>query len=142
MDTEFTTTLDQVKDYQFTVSLDKESHGKLTMDEPPPIGTDKGPNASRVLSSALGHCLTSSLISRLQRSRIVLRQVTTNVHTTLAGNDADRLRVHGIRVDINVDPLNKQDRERMKQCLEFFEDFCVVTQSVRKGINVEVAVKT
>jgi len=86
--------------------------------------------------------LTSSLISRLQRSRIVLRQVTTNVHTTLAGNDADRLRVHGIRVDINVDPLNKQDRERMKQCLEFFEDFCVVTQSVRKGINVEVAVKT
>jgi organic hydroperoxide reductase OsmC/OhrA len=142
MDTEFTTTLDQVKDYQFTVSFDKETLGKLTMDEPAPIGTEKGPNASRVLASALGHCLTSSLIFCLQRSRIVLKQVTTNVHTTLARNDAGRWRIHGIKVDINVDPLSEQDRERMKRCLEIFEDFCVVTQSVRKGINVEVAVKT
>ena len=142
MDTEFTTNLDQVKDYQFTVSFDKEALGKLTMDEPAPIGTEKGPNASRVLASALGHCLTSSLIFCLQRSRILLKQVTTNVHTTLARNDAGRWRIHGIKVDINVDPLNEQDRERMKQCLEIFEDFCIVTQSVRKGINVEVAVKT
>jgi len=142
MDTEFTTNLDQVKDYQFTVSFDKETLGKLTMDEPEPIGTEKGPNASRVLASALGHCLTSSLIFCLQRSRIPLKHVTTNVHTTLARNDTGRWRIHGIKVDVNVDPLNEQDRERMKQCLEIFEDFCIVTQSVRKGINIEVAVKT
>ncbi len=141
MDTEFTTNLDQVKDYQFTVSFDKETLGKLTMDEPDPIGTEKGPNASRVLASALGHCLTSSLIFCLQRSRIPLKHVTTNVHTTLARNDTGRWRIHGIKVDVNVDPLNEEDRERMKQCLEIFEDFCIVTQSVRKGINIEVAVK-
>jgi organic hydroperoxide reductase OsmC/OhrA len=142
MDTEFTTNLEQVRDYQFTVSFDKEALGKLTMDEPAPIGTEKGPNASRVLASALGHCLTSSLIFCLQRSRISLKHVTANVHTTLARNDAGRWRIHGIKVDINAEPLNEQDRERMKQCLEMFEDFCIVTQSVRKGINVEVAVKT
>jgi len=142
METEFTTSLDQVKDYEFTVSFDKEALGKLTMDEPAPLGAEKGPNASRVLSSAVGHCLTASLIFCLQKSRIPLKHVATKVHTTLARNDAGRWRVQGIKVDINADPLNEQDRDRMKRCLEMFEDFCIVTQSVRKGINVEVAVKT
>jgi uncharacterized OsmC-like protein len=124
------------------VSFDKEALGKLTMDEPAPLGTEKGPNASRVLSSAVGHCLTASLIFCLQKSRIPLKHVATKVHTTLARNEAGRWRVQGMKVDINADPSNEQDRERMKRCLEVFEDFCIVTQSVRKGINVEVAVTT
>ena len=140
MDTEFTTSLDQVKDYEFTVSFDKDELGKLTMDEPAPLGTEKGPNASRVLSSAVGHCLTASLIFCLQKSWIPLKHVATKVHTTLARNEAGRWRVQGIKVDINADPLNEQDRERMKQCLETFEDFCIVTQSVKKGIDVAVQV--
>ena len=142
MDTEFTTHLDQVKDYEFTVSFDKDALGRLTMDEPAPLGTEKGPNASRVLSSAVGHCLTASLIFCLQKSRIPLKHVATKVHTTLARNEAGRWRVQAIKVAINAEPLNEQDRERMKQCLNLFEDFCIVTQSVRKGVNVEVAVKT
>ena len=31
---------------------------------------------------------------------------------------------------------------RMRRCLELFEDFCVVTASVRDGIAVDVAVDT
>jgi len=142
MDTEFTTKLDQVKDYEFQVSFDNDALGKLTMDEPAPLGTEKGPNASRVLSSAVGHCLTASLIFCLQRSRIPLKHVTTNVHTTLARNEAGRWRVQGITVNVDADPVNEQDRERMKRCLDMFEDFCIVTQSVRKGIDVDVNVKT
>jgi uncharacterized OsmC-like protein len=142
MDTDFTTKLDQVKDYEFQVSFDNDALGKLTMDEPAPLGTEKGPNASRVLSSAVGHCLTASLIFCLQKSRIPLKHVTTNVHTTLARNEAGRWRVQGMTVNVDADPLNEQDRERMKRCLDMFEDFCIVTQSVRKGINVEVNVKT
>lgn len=29
----------------------------------------------------------------------------------------------------------------MRRCLELFEGFCVVTQSVRRGIDVDVAVE-
>ena len=32
-------------------------------------------------------------------------------------------------------------RSRVERCLELFEDFCVVTQSVRNGIEVDVAVE-
>ena len=142
LDTELTTKLDQVKDYEFTISFDKEALGKFTMDEPAPLGTERGPNASRVLSAAIGHCLSASLMFCLQKSRIPLKRVATTVHTTLARNETGRWRVKAIQANITADPLNEQDRERMKRCLETFEDFCIVTQSVRKGINVEVAVKT
>jgi organic hydroperoxide reductase OsmC/OhrA len=142
MENEFTTIVEQVKDYTFTVSFDKESMKTFTMDEPPPLGTENGPNASRVLAAAIGNCLSSSLLFCLQKSRIPLKHISTKVHTTLARNDAGRWRVQGMKVDINAEPVNKQDHERMKRCLDVFEDFCIVTSSVRKGIDVQVAVQT
>lgn len=142
MDTEFTTTLERVKDYTFTVSFDKKSMKTFTMDEPSPVGAEAGPNASRVLAAAIGNCLSSSLLFCLQKSRITLKHVSTKVQTTLTRNEADRWRVKGMKVDIKVDPVDEEDRERMKRCLEIFEDFCIVTQSVRKGIDVQVAVQT
>ena len=142
MDTEFTTKVEQVKDYTFNISFDKDSMKTFTMDEPAPLGSESGPNASRVLAAAVGNCLSSSLLFCLQRSRIPMKHVSTKVHTTLARNEAGRWRIQGLKVDINAEPTNEQDRERMKQCLSTFEDFCIVTQSVRKGIDVQVAVQT
>ncbi len=142
MDTEFSITLEQIKDYKFTVNFDKETMQHLTMDEPPPIGTDEGPNSSRLLASAVGHCLSASLLFCLQKSRIPLKHLSTTVHTTLGRNETGRWRVHDISVNVKADPLNEQDRVPMRRCIEMFEDFCIVTQSVRKGIDVRVAVET
>lgn len=142
MDETLSVKLEQVKDYEFTVVFDKESMGTITMDEPDPIGSERGPNASRVLAAAVGGCLSSSLLFCLQKSRVPLKHVSTNVQTILVRNEAGRMRVQGIKVDIKADAMNEQDRKRMKQCLDIFEDFCIVTQSVRNGIDVQVAVQT
>ena len=50
------------------------------------------------------------------------------------------MRVSGIRVLIEP-VVVESEQPRMQRCLELFEDFCVVTQSVRAGINVEVDVE-
>jgi organic hydroperoxide reductase OsmC/OhrA len=142
LDTEFGTTLEQVKDFTFTVIFDKESMKTLTLDEPPPLGAGNGPNASRVLASAVGHCLSASLLFCLQKARIPMKHVSTKVHTTLAKNERGRWRVQGMKVDIKAEPVNEENREQMKRCLDLFEDFCIVTQSVRKGIDVKVQVQT
>lgn len=68
MEEQFTTKLEQIKDYQFEVTFDKEEFQPLTMDEPKPLGTGMGPNAARLLSSALGHCISSSRLFCLQKS--------------------------------------------------------------------------
>jgi hypothetical protein len=53
---------------------------------------------------------------------------------------AGRLRLGGIQVRITA-VVDAAEHGRMRRCLELFEDFCVVTQSVRSGIEVDVAVE-
>ena len=142
MKPEFDISLEQVKDYTFTVNFDDESLPHLTIDEPKPIGTGEGPSSSRLLATAIGHCLSASLLFCLQKSRVPMKHVSTQVHATLERNETGKWRVQCLRVNIKADPVNEADRERMRRCVEIFEDFCVVTQSVRKGIDVRVAVQT
>ncbi|NIP81864.1 MAG: hypothetical protein GWM90_22645, partial [Gemmatimonadetes bacterium] len=33
-----------------------------------------------------------------------------------------------------------EDQERVHRCLKVFEDFCIVSASVRKGIDIDVEV--
>jgi len=140
--TEFDITLEQIKDYAFTVTFDDESLSHIEIDEPTPIGTGKGPSSSRLLATAIGHCMSASLLFCLQKSRIPMKHILTKVHSTLARNETGKWRVQSLKVSIKADPTNEADRERMRRCVEIFEDFCVVTQSVRKGIDVQVAVQT
>jgi hypothetical protein len=44
-------------------------------------------------------------------------------------------------LSVRLEPgLAEPDRERAARCFELFQDFCVVTESVRHGIDVAVAV--
>ena len=57
----FTISMEQLEDYEFKVKFDWDNVAELTMDEPEPIGTRKGPNASRVLETerpATSNCST------------------------------------------------------------------------------------
>jgi organic hydroperoxide reductase OsmC/OhrA len=109
------------------------------VDEPPPLGAGHGPNASRLLAAAVGNCLSASALLCLRKARIDVRGMRTTVRSSMVRNEKGRLRIGTIRVDIEP-VVSPADRERMSRCLELFEDFCVVTQSVREGIDVEVAV--
>lgn len=46
----FTIALESIQDYEFRVKMDKEQFQELLMDEPPPLGKDRAPNASRFLA--------------------------------------------------------------------------------------------
>jgi organic hydroperoxide reductase OsmC/OhrA len=57
----------------------------------------------------------------------------------IARNENKRLRVAGIHVRLSPE-LDAATREKAKECLDLFEDFCTVTASIRQGIPVEVKV--
>jgi organic hydroperoxide reductase OsmC/OhrA len=62
------------------------------------------------------------------------------VEGTLARNDAGRLRID--HLDVVLHPRVEGERTgRYERCLDIFEDFCIVTQSVRAGIQVDVRVE-
>jgi hypothetical protein len=56
-------------------------------------------------------------------------------------NERGRLRIGAIRVTLAPE-VDLEQRGRMGRCLELFEDFCIVTESVRHGFPVSVNVET
>jgi organic hydroperoxide reductase OsmC/OhrA len=139
-DESFTLTIDLQDDYRFLVEFDQDNVPPLLMDEPAPLGDGTGPNASRVLAAAIGNCLSASMLYCLRREHLDVTAMRTTVSGTLERNDAGRLRIGGIRVRLEP-TVPKEQQPRMRRCLELFEDYCIVTQSVREGIEVDVEVE-
>ncbi|HEX9886351.1 MAG TPA: OsmC family protein [Longimicrobiales bacterium] len=138
-DSRFAVTLTRESDFNFSVDFGVDGVGPLTLDEPPPLGESAGPNASRVLAAAVAHCLSASLLFCLGKARVELGSVRTRVEGTTARNEKGRLRITHLAVRIEPDAA-PEDIPRMQRCLELFEDFCIVTESVRGGIDVHVDV--
>lgn len=126
--------------YAFTVDFAEGEGPPLVVDELPPLGEANGPNPSRLLATAVGSCLSASLLYCLRKSRIEVAQLRTTVEGTLLRNARGRVRIGGIRVRLAPE-LTSEQRERMGRCLDLFQDFCIVTESVRDGIDVDVEVE-
>ncbi len=135
----FAVTLSRRHDYEFTVAFDEGGPTDLTIDEPPPLGLAHGPSASRVLGAAVGHCLGSSLLFCLGKARVAVADLGVRVAGTIARNDAGRFRITDLKVILSP-AVAHADRERIHRCVTLFEDFCIVTASVRQGIPVHVEV--
>jgi len=135
----FTIELEQIEDLEFRVRF-AEGVADLLMDEPEPLGRGTGPNASRLLAAAVGNCLTASLLFCARKTRTDLRGLRTEATGSLARNEQGRWRLRDIGVRIHV-PVSADGRSpRLDRCLGLFEDYCVVTASVRQGIPVKVDV--
>ena len=133
------TKLTLIQGYKFKAEFDAEGTPDLIVDEPKPLGENSGPNPTRLLSVAVGHCLSSSLIFCLTRARINVKNLETTIKAAQEQNEEGRLRVRKLEVQMRLD-VDENDKSRVPRCLSLFERYCTVTQSVRKGIDVTVNV--
>ena len=125
--------------YQFAVDFQQPGVPDLVVDEHPPLGAGRGPSPARMLATAVGHCLASSFLFCVRKARVEVRAFTVRVEGTMVRNERGRLRVGQLKVRLAPE-VHAEDRERIGRCLELFEDFCIVTQSVRQGLKVDVEV--
>ncbi len=135
----FDLNIEQVDAYEMRVRFDKPTHPDLLLDEPPPLGKDKGPNPARVLAAAIANCLTASMVFCLSRKGVKVEGMKSTARVELVRNENKRLRIGKVAVTLKP-PLAKGD-QALEACLSTFEDFCIVTQSVRGGIAVDVKVE-
>ena len=131
--------LQQLDDYEFKVRFDGESVAELLLDEPPPLGGGKGPNAARLIGAAVANCLASSLLFCMRKFKQTPGPLRAEVKGQLARNDKGRLRIGRFDVTIRLADA-AASVQRFDRCLAQFEDFCVVSESVRHGIPVGVRV--
>ena len=138
----FSVELEQQEGYEFRVRFDWPEVAELTLDEPEPLGERRGPNAARLVAAGVANCLSASLVFCLKTK---FRQNPGPVRAMATGrlerNERGRYRITGIDVVLSLSE-RFGDMPHQERCLEQFEDFCVVTQSVRDGINIDVTVET
>lgn len=138
---DFSVTLTLDGDYRFMVDPELPGAGGFVVDEAPPIGGGTGPNPARVLAASMASCLGSSLLFCLRKARVDVRSLRVEASGTMTRNERGRLRIGGVDVRLYPD-VAAEDIPRMERCLGLFEDFCIVTESVRQGVPVEVGVIT
>jgi uncharacterized OsmC-like protein len=134
------TTLKRVEGYKFKAEFDAEGIPDLVVDELKPIGESSAPNPTRLLSVAVGHCLSSSLLYCLAKARIPVVNLETTIKTTLGKNEQGYLRIKNLDAQMHL-TVDEKDKPRVSRCLDIFENYCTVTQSVRNGIAVTVNIK-
>jgi uncharacterized OsmC-like protein len=136
---QFALQLDRRERFEFETTFDWPGVSPLLLDEPEPIGGAKGPNASRLVGAAVGNCLSASLLFCIDKAKQAVKHLHTDVVGTMTRNEKGRMRIGKLDVRITLD-VEGDKPERVSRCFQLFEDYCVVTGSVRKGIPVSVVV--
>jgi uncharacterized OsmC-like protein len=122
----------------YLFEIDFGEFGNLISDEPPPLGGGEGPNPVRLLAASVGNCLAASLVFAIRKFKEEPGEVSATVNGELERREG-RWRVASIQVRITLG--NRADAiPHLERALQQFEEFCVVTQSVRDGIPVQVEV--
>jgi len=137
----FSVSMKREEGFVFKVDFGIPDTINLIMDEPDPVGENKGPNASKVLAAAMGNCLSASLMFCLQRARAEVGDIETNVEGKLMRNENGRWRISEVNVEINPEIDLDKFQSQYIRCMDLFEDFCIVSQSVEQGIPINVNVK-
>ena len=120
----------QVEDFRFMVHF---AQGDLMTDEPPPTGTGSGPQPTELLAAAVANCLMASLLFCLNKSHTETGPLRARAQGHTGRDASGRLRITGIDVTLIAPGATPR-------CLSLFENYCTVTQSVRAGIPINVAV--
>ena len=130
--------LTQLQDYQFELQFGP-GIAALRADEPPPLGAGAGPSPEQLLCSAVGSCLSASLLFSLRKYKQQPEPITAEVTAQTGRNAQGRIRVQGLAATLTVGQPAAA-LEHLDRALAQFEDFCTVTQSVRASIPVTVQV--
>jgi organic hydroperoxide reductase OsmC/OhrA len=97
-----------------------------------------GPNPSRMLGTAILGCLSASFIFCLKKKEFTVEDLDAKAEVTVGRNEKGFWRVLNIDVVIKPKIDTPEMRKRADRCRKMFEDYCIVTQAVRDGINVDV----
>lgn len=115
------------------------THGApVISDEPDPIGTNVGPSTPSMLAIAVGHCLSASLVETLRHAGIHVKELTTEAVAVVMPNEDGNPRIKQINVSIR--PVLDKESGNIKRCIDVFENYCTVCQSIRSAIPVHVEV--
>lgn len=131
--------LEQEGPYAFRIEFDGISLEALHTDEPAPLGAGAGPNPSALLLAGVANCLAASLVFALRKFKNTPGRIRAEITAEKERNAEGRWRIPRAQVVITLAD-KAADLAQFERVMAQFEEFCIVTQSVRDGIDVDVAI--
>jgi len=117
------------------INVTFEGLPKLVVEE----AKGEGLSAAHFLLTAVAGCLSGSLLYCLNKAKTEPKAFSAKAKLFLHRVEG-RLRVKGINVTL-LPVFEGEVPKRAERCFAIFRDYCTVTESVVKGINVNVEVK-
>ena len=131
--------LRQEEEMIFNCDLGDIKMENLYIDEKHNKETEKiGPSPAKLLALSVLGCLAASFSFCLQKKNIFLSDLSGQAEVTIARNDKGFWRVKKIDVKINPKIDTPELRKRADQCTKFFEQYCIISESLRDGIEVNL----
>ncbi|MBD3353268.1 MAG: hypothetical protein GF364_17440 [Candidatus Lokiarchaeota archaeon] len=97
-----------------------------------------GPNPSRMLGMAVLGCLSASFIFCMKKRDFKIDDLKASAEVIIKRNEKGFWRVKQILVDIKPKIETEKMLKRADRCEKMFQDYCIVTEAVREGIDVQV----
>lgn len=129
----------QIQGYRFEVDFGAP-HPGLLVDEAEPIGEGAGPFPEQILIAGVSNCLCASLMFASGKFGQDVQGIEAEATCRVERNAEGRLRIVGIDVAIQFGAA-AEAVPRIDKVLAQFERFCTVSESVKAGIPVTVAVR-
>lgn len=132
--------LEQDGGYAFRIAFDGTALDPLLTDESPPLGEGRGPSPAALLLASVVNCLGASLLFALRKFKNHPGPIRAEITAQKQRNAEGRWRIPRAQVVIHLSD-KAAAFESLQRVLDQFEQFCLVTQSVREGIIVDVTVQ-
>jgi uncharacterized OsmC-like protein len=133
-------TLEQESDYAFRIEFNEVSLAPLMTDEPAPLGQGQGPNPSGLLLASIANCLAASFVFALRKYKNNTQGLRATIVAHKERNAEGRWRIPRASVTLQL-AESQAELQQLDRIVEQFEQFCIVTQSVREGIEVDVTIQ-
>ncbi|MEH6491822.1 OsmC family protein [Halopseudomonas sp.] len=137
-DDQVAVTLQQQEGFRFLAQFPNETPDLIT-DEPAPLGTGQGPSPAQLLVTALGNCLSDSLVFALGKFHQPNDGIRTEAVGHLGRNADNLLRVLSVDVTLHLGHP-AESFQRLERILDQFERFCTVSQSVVAALPIRLQV--
>jgi uncharacterized OsmC-like protein len=100
-----------------------------------------GPSPAKLLASSVLGCLAASFSFCLQKKNFSLSGFEGKAEVSIVRNEKGFWRVRNIDIELNPKIDTPEMRKRADQCKRFFEQYCIISESLRTGFEVNVNLK-
>ena len=137
------------KDMIFKIKLGYDKINEFFIDETLDAKSQMwGPDAAQLLAMALLGCLNASFLFCLNKRNLTVDDLEAHAEVSFKKIEKGYTRVNKINVKIVPKTEDPETLKRINQCIKnmksgnmFFEETCIITESVRKGIEINVDVE-